>query len=117
MASWAVSSEPNPVREILVYAANLAQTLDAVLFRHLDVHDNHVGPFVAQHLDAAVYRIGAPDFVGSLENKPQAFARTEFIVDYQNALVFHGCPSPYRRPCCVPANRAPGRRVDVNLAD
>jgi hypothetical protein len=69
---------------MLIDLPNFSQSLDTGHSRHADIHHDGVGPLLLEKFYSRFYAIGGMDLIISFEQHPQAFARTQFIVDYKD---------------------------------
>ncbi len=69
---------------------NFAQTFDAAGPGHADIADHGVRLFFTQDAKAGFHIVGRVDPVIGLQEHPQTFARTHFVIDDQDLGEFGG---------------------------
>ncbi len=68
-------------RKMGIDLANFAQSIDAGHSGHANIHDDRIRVFFLQKLEAGFDAIGSVHLIVRFQQHPQAFARTDFVVD------------------------------------
>jgi hypothetical protein len=71
-------------RDVRIDLADAPQTINAARAGHADISDDGIRMFFLEKLDAGLDTIGGVDLIVRLQEHPQAFARTHFVIDDQD---------------------------------
>ena len=96
--------------------ADLAQPLDPIDAGHANVHDDGIGLFFLEQLEAGLDAIGGVHLVIGFQEHAQTFARTDLVVDDEDLGCFGS--DDHNKPSRVAARRvprAPGRTNNFRL--
>src|SRR5712692_489447 len=78
-------------REVRIYFADLAQSLDASHSGHANVHDDGIGLFFLKKFQTRLDTIGGVNLISWLQEHAQTLPRTNFIINDENLGLIDRC--------------------------